>query len=61
LGIAGTYFVRFLNGRVDYSLPNFVADVFDKFEGDGKLIRNVNLHVDTYDCLIRYSKEVESL
>ena len=57
LGIGGTYFIRFLDGRVDYSLPNFVADVFDKFESDGKLIRNVSLHVETYDCLIRYSKE----
>ncbi|KAL7540624.1 hypothetical protein ACHAXR_010260 [Thalassiosira sp. AJA248-18] len=55
LGIGGTYFIRFLDGRVDYSLPNFVADVFDKFEADGKLIRSVALHVDTYDCLIRYS------
>lgn len=60
LGIGGTYFIRFLDGRVDYSLPNFVADVFDKFEADGKLIRNVALHVDTYDCLIRYSKEMMS-
>jgi len=57
LGIAGTYFVRFANGRVDYSLPNFVADAFDEFEADGKAIRNVALHVDTYDCLIRYSME----
>jgi len=57
LGMGGTYFVRFLDGRVDYSLPNFVADVFDKFEADGKLIRDVALHVDTYDCLIRYSRE----
>ena len=27
LGIGGTYFLRFLDGRVDYSLPNFVADI----------------------------------
>jgi len=59
LGIGGTYFMRFLDGRVDYSLPNFVADVFDQFEADGKLIRGVALHVDTYDCLIRYSRDSE--
>lgn len=56
LGVGGTYFVRFLDGRVDYSLPTFAADAFDKLEAEGKLIRNVALHVDTYDCLVRYSK-----
>ena len=60
LGIAGTYFIRFLDGKVDYSLPNFVANVFDKFESDKKMIRNVALHPDTYDCVIRYSIEDES-
>ncbi|KAL7544772.1 hypothetical protein ACHAWF_008137 [Thalassiosira exigua] len=55
LGVGGTYFVRFLDGTVDYSLPNFVADVFDRFEGGGRSIRDVALHVDTYDALIRYS------
>jgi len=57
LGARGAYFVRFLDGRVDYSLPNFVADAVDGLEGDGRAIRNVALHVDTYDCLIRYSME----
>ncbi len=55
LGMDGTYFVRLLDGSVDYSLPNFVADVIDKLEADGKKIRNVALHVDTFDCFIRYS------
>jgi hypothetical protein len=55
LGMDGTYFIRYLDGTVDYMLPNFVADIFDTLEGYGKQIRNVALHVDTYDCLIRYS------
>jgi len=58
LGIGGTYFIRFIDGSFDYSLPNFVADVVDKFESDGRLIRNVSLHIETYDCLIRYSNEM---
>ena len=58
LGIGGTYFIRFIDGSFDYSLPNFVADVIDKFETDGRLIRNVSLHMETYDCLIRYSNEM---
>lgn len=58
LGIGGTYFIRFIDGSFDYSLPNFVADVVDKFESDGRLIRNVSLHMETFDCLIRYSNEM---
>ncbi len=55
LGMDGSYFVRFLDATVDYVLPNFAADIFDKLEACGKQIRNVALHVETYDCLIRYS------
>jgi hypothetical protein len=55
LGMDGTYFVRFLDGTVDYVLPNFAADIFDTLEAHGKHIRNVAMHVDTHDCLIRYS------
>jgi hypothetical protein len=55
LGMNGTYFVRLLDGSVDYSLPNFVAEVIDKLETDGKQIVNVTLHVDTFDCFVRYS------
>ena len=58
LGIGGTYFIRFIDGSFDYSLPNFVANVVDKFESDGRLIRNLSLHMETYDCLIRYSNEM---
>jgi len=55
LGVAGTYFVRFMDGTVDYSLPSFAADVCEKLEAEGKVIRNVSLHSDTYDCLVRFS------
>eukprot|EP00970_Alexandrium_tamarense_P006151 scaffold1033_cov205-Alexandrium_tamarense.AAC.10 len=55
LGVEGAYFVRFSDGTFDYSLPSFVADVCERLEAGGKVIRNVALHVDTYDCLIRYS------
>lgn len=55
LGVAGTYFVRFMDGAVDYSLPSFAADVCEKLEAEGKVIRNVALHSDTHDCLVRFS------
>jgi len=54
LGISGSYFIRLLDGSVDYNLPKFAADVFEKLESQGLLIRNVSLHVDTADCLIRF-------
>jgi hypothetical protein len=53
LGMSGSYFIRFLDGTVDYNLPKFAADVFEKIESQG-LLRNVCLHVDTADCLIRF-------
>jgi hypothetical protein len=54
LGMSGSYFIRFLDGSVDYNLPNFAADVFEKLESQGLQIRNVPLHVDTVDCLMRF-------
>ncbi|KAL7492222.1 hypothetical protein ACHAWT_001393 [Skeletonema menzelii] len=54
LGVSGSYFMRFLDGSVDYNLPKFAADVFEKLESQGLLIRNVSLHVDTVDCLMRF-------
>jgi hypothetical protein len=54
LGQSGSYFVRFLDGSVDYNLPKYAADVFETFESHGLQIRNVCLHVDTADCIIRF-------
>ena len=57
LGMDGSYFVRFVDGVIEFLLPSFVADVCERLEAKGNLIRCVPLHVDTYDCLIRYSKK----
>eukprot|EP00984_Skeletonema_dohrnii_P038296 scaffold41360_cov89-Skeletonema_dohrnii-CCMP3373.AAC.1 len=54
LGVSGSYFIRFLDDSVDYNLPIFAADEFEKFESQGLLIRNVSLHVDTADCIMRF-------
>src|SRR6056300_1150966 len=54
LGQSGSYFVRFLDGSVDYNLPKYAADVFETFESHVLQIRNVCLHVDTADCIIRF-------
>ena len=55
LGMDGSYFVRFLDGTIDYMLPSFVAEVCERLEAKGLLIRNVSLNADTHDSLIRYS------
>ena len=57
LGIDGSYFVRFLDGTIDYMLPSFVAEVCERLEAKGLLIRNVSLNADTHDSLIRYSSK----
>ncbi|KAL7516782.1 hypothetical protein ACHAWX_001764 [Stephanocyclus meneghinianus] len=57
LGMGGSYFIRFLDGTIEYSLPSFVADVCERLEDKGEVIRNMALSADTYDCLIRYSKK----
>ena len=57
LGMGGSYFVRFLDGSIDFALPAFVADVIDELESDGQLIRQVCMHVGTYDVIIRYSAD----
>ena len=47
LGIGGKYFIRFLDGGLDYSVPNFVTEAFGRLEADGKLVRDMALHVET--------------
>ena len=54
LGISGSYFIRCLDGSLDYNLPKFSTDALEKLETQGSYIRNVSLHVDTADCLIRF-------
>jgi hypothetical protein len=57
LGPGGSYFVRFLDGSVDYSLPAKVARVCDRIEKRGGLITNVCLHPDvSHDFIIRHTE-----
>ncbi|KAL7509108.1 hypothetical protein ACHAXN_006143 [Cyclotella atomus] len=57
LGIGGSYFIRFLDGSVEYSLPSFVADVCERLNAKSQIVCNVSLNVNTYDCLIRYTSK----
>jgi hypothetical protein len=57
LGMEGSYFIRFLDGSVEYMLPSYVADVCERLEAKGQTVRNVSLHSDSYDCLMRYSEK----
>ena len=57
LGPGGSYFVRFLDGSVDYSLPAKVAHVCDRIEKRGGLITNVCLHPEvSHDFIIRHTE-----
>ncbi|KAL3937427.1 MAG: hypothetical protein SGARI_002129, partial [Bacillariaceae sp.] len=57
LGPGGSYFVRFLDGSVDYSLPAKVARVCDRIEKRGGLITNVCLHPEvSHDFIIRHTE-----
>jgi hypothetical protein len=55
LGTKGSYFIRFLDGTVEYSLPSFMVDLCARLEARRHPIRNISLNVDTYDCIVRYS------
>jgi hypothetical protein len=44
LGSDGAYFVRFLDGSIDYCLPSSIADVCHEIQGRGGTITNVLLH-----------------
>lgn len=57
LGIGGSFFIRFLDGSIQYSLPSFVADVCERLDPKSQLVCNVSLNVNTYDCLIRYTSK----
>jgi hypothetical protein len=57
LGMGGSWFIRFMDDTIEYSLPTFAADVCDRLEAKGEVIRNVSLNVASYDCLVRYSSK----
>jgi hypothetical protein len=57
LGAAGSYFVRFLDGSVDYLLPTFVADACQAIIKQGSYISSLSLHPDApNDFIVRHTR-----
>ena len=57
LGPGDSYFVRFLDGSIDYSLPSKIARVCERIEQRGGSITNVCLHPDlSHDFVIRHTE-----
>jgi hypothetical protein len=56
LGAGGTYFVRFADGTVDYSLPVAAARVCRAIEADGSSITSIALHAELpHDFIVRHT------
>lgn len=57
LGSDGSYFVRFLDGTIDYCLPAEVASVCEYIESSGGQITDMMLHPDvSQDFVIRHTQ-----
>lgn len=57
LGPEDSYFVRFLDGSVDYCLPATISNVCESIERDGGRITNVILRSESsHDYVIRHSE-----
>ena len=57
LGIGDSYFVRFLDGSIDYSLPSKIARVCERIEERGGRITNISLHPDiSNDFVVRHTE-----
>eukprot|EP00533_Pseudo-nitzschia_delicatissima_P010059 CAMPEP_0116102152 /NCGR_PEP_ID=MMETSP0327-20121206/13193_1 /TAXON_ID=44447 /ORGANISM="Pseudo-nitzschia delicatissima, Strain B596" /LENGTH=577 /DNA_ID=CAMNT_0003594165 /DNA_START=99 /DNA_END=1835 /DNA_ORIENTATION=- len=57
LGIGDSYFVRFLDGTIDYSLPSKIARVCERIEERGGKITNISLHPDiSNDFVVRHTE-----
>lgn len=57
LGPGDSYFVRFLDGSIDYSLPSKIARACDRIEERGGRITNVCLHPDvSHNFVIRHTE-----
>ena len=56
LGRGGSYFIRFLDGTVDYCLPAVAADICEEIERRGGVLTNIVLHGDSYDYIVRHTK-----
>ena len=57
LGSGDSYFVRFLDGTVDYCLPAHMGLVCQKLEQEGSTLTSISLHPNLpYDFVIRSSR-----
>ena len=57
LGPGDSYFIRFLDGSIDYSLPSKIARVCERIEERGGKITNISLHPDiSHDFVIRHTE-----
>jgi hypothetical protein len=57
LGPGDSYYIRFLDGTVDYCLPAMMADVCEHIEHNGGKITNIALHPEiSYDFVIRHTE-----
>ena len=59
LGSGNSYFVRFLDGTVDYCLPTSIAQVCENIEKQGATITSMSLHPElSHDFVIRSTAAV---
>lgn len=57
LGHEGAYFIRFLDGEIDYCLPSFVSEIATRILSQGAEITSIILNVDAPDAfIIRHTK-----
>lgn len=57
LGSGDSYFVRFLDGTVDYCLPAHMGSVCQKLEQEGATLTSISLHPNLpYDFVIRSTR-----
>lgn len=58
LGSGDSYFVRFLDGTVDYCLPAHMGAVCQKLEQEGSTVTSISLHPNLpHDFVIRSARE----
>ena len=57
LGDAGTFFIRFMNGEINYCLPSFADEICRRIEDSGASISCISLHPEVMDAIIiRHTK-----
>ena len=52
LGDAGTFFIRFMNGEINYCLPSFADEICRRIEDVGASISYISLHPEVMDGII---------